>query len=74
MTISTFFGSIFKRCYIQNCVITNSVIKRFVCIHITPALSHCTDAGVVLWQNHVLLGSVKQMSSSPINCRTYFMK
>ena len=30
--IYTFLGSIFKPCYIQNCVLMNSVIKRFTCI------------------------------------------
>ena len=30
--IYTLLGSIFKPCYIQNCVLTNSVIKGFLCI------------------------------------------
>ena len=32
MTIYTFLEIIFQPCYIKNRVITNSVIKRFVCI------------------------------------------
>ena len=46
--ICTFLGSIFKLCYIQNCVIMYSVIKRFVCtwfyipsLHIFPLIHQC---------------------------------
>ena len=39
MTIYTFLGSIFKSCYIQNLVITKSVIKRFVCIALVSGWS-----------------------------------